>query len=313
MDNDAPRDRAPAWTRRALLVVNPHAGRGGTVLAPALDHLRSRGVDVLGVEPASREDAAGMIRRHAPEVDLVIVAGGDGALNAAAPALRETGLPFGVLPLGTANDLARTLGLPFDLKEAAEVIAAGRLRRIDLGLANGEAFFNVASLGLSTELAQALTPEAKQRLGRFSYMAAAALTLARARPFRALIRSRDEAVRVKTYQIAVGSGRYYGGGTPVAEDAAIDDGRLDLYSLEVGGAWKLALLAPFLRRGLHGAWREVRAESGEAFEIRTARRQPVNLDGEIVTETPVTFRVLRGAVAVFAPDGGRPPSPTPRR
>lgn len=293
--------RRPAKTRRALLVVNPRSNRGGAALDPILQRLRRRGLEIVRADTASRDDARKEILRHAQDVDLVIVGGGDGALNAAALALHETGLPLGVLPLGTANDLARTLGIPTDLKLAADIIAAGHSRRIDLGMANGEAFFNVASLGLSTELAQALSPGAKQRLGRFSYMAAAILTLARARPFRALIRSEDEAVRVKTYQIAVGSGRYYGGGVPVVNDAKIDDGHLDLYSLEVGGAWKLALMAPWFRRGEHSAWREVRADRGRTFEVRTTRPRPVNLDGELVTYTPVTFRVLRDAVQVYAP------------
>ncbi|HEX2559138.1 lipid kinase [Phenylobacterium sp.] len=287
--------------RRALLLVNPRSNRGGAALDPVLQRLRRRGLEIHRADTASREDAREQILRHAEEVDLVIVGGGDGALNAAASALHETGLPLGVLPLGTANDLARTLGIPTDLKMAADIIAAGETRRIDLGMANGEAFFNVASLGLSTELAQALSPGAKQRLGRFSYMAAAILTLLRARPFRALIRSEDEAVRVKTYQIAVGSGRYYGGGVPVVDDAKIDDGHLDLYSLEVGGAWQLALMAPWFRRGVHTAWREVRADRGKAFEVRTTQPRPVNLDGELVTFTPVTFRVLRDAIQVYAP------------
>lgn len=293
--------KRPAKARRALLVVNPRSNRGGAALDPIRQRLRRRGFELVRADTASRQDAHEQILRHARDVDLVIVGGGDGALNAAASALNETGLPLGVLPLGTANDLARTLGIPTDLKQAADIIADGHLRRIDLGMANGEAFFNVASLGLSTELARALTPGAKQRLGRFSYMAAAILTLARARPFRALIRSEDEAVRVKTYQIAVGSGRYYGGGVPVVSDAKIDDGHLDLYSLEVGDAWKLALMAPWFRRGGHVAWREVRTDRGKAFEVRTAKPRPVNLDGELVTYTPVTFRVLRDAIQVYAP------------
>ena len=294
----------PARPRRALLVVNPRSSRAGAALDPILQRLRRKGLEIVRADSASRQDCRDQIVRCADEVDLVIVGGGDGALNAAAPALLKTGLPLGILPLGTANDLARTLGIPTDLKLAADIIAAGRLRRIDLGMANGEAFFNVASLGLSTQLAQALSPAAKQRLGRFSYMAAAILTLARARPFRALIRSEDEAVRVKTYQIAVGSGRYYGGGVPVVNDARIDDGHLDLYSLEVGGAWKLALMAPWFRRGVQSAWREVRSDRGEVFEVRTAKPRPVNLDGEIITYTPVSFRVLRDAIQVYAPARG---------
>ena len=107
--------------------------------------------------------------------------------------------------------------------------------------------------------------------------------LSQARPFRATIVSEDETVRVRTLQIAVGNGRYYGGGNAVEKDATIDDGHLDLYSLELQRAWKLALMARSFHYGEHGAWDEVRAIRAKEFEVRTRRPRPVNADGEIVT------------------------------
>jgi diacylglycerol kinase family enzyme len=123
--------------------------------------------------------------------------------------------------------------------------------------------------------------------------------LARARPFRATIRSEHESVRVSTLQIAVGNGRYYGGGNAVEKTAAIDDQHLDLYSLEFKQAWKLALLARSFRYGEHGAWKEVRAVRAKEFDVLTRSPKPVNADGEIVTETPAHFRVEPNAVSVF--------------
>jgi YegS/Rv2252/BmrU family lipid kinase len=239
--------------------------------------------------------------RHADEVDMVVVGGGDGTMNAAALGLAETGLPLGVLPLGTANDLARTLGIPFNLDPAVDVIVAGRTRRIDLGLVNGKPFFNVASIGLSAELAQKLTSDIKRRYGRLGYALVALKVLSQARPFSATIASETETARVKTLQIAVGNGRYYGGGNAVEKDAAIDDAHLDLYSLELQQAWKLALMARSFRYGEHGAWQEVRAVKAQEFDIRTRRPKPVNADGEIVTSTPAHFSIRPGAVTVFAP------------
>ena len=125
--------------------------------------------------------------------------------------------------------------------------------------------------------------------------------LARARPFHAEIVSETESIRVKTLQIAVGNGRFYGGGNVVEKDAAIDDQNLDLYSLELKRAWKLALMARSFRYGEHGAWDEVRAIRAQEFDIRTRRPRPVNADGEIVTETPAHFAIWPGAVTVFAP------------
>jgi len=104
-------------------------------------------------------------------------------------------------------------------------------------------------------------------------------------------------------QIAVGNGRFYGGGTVVAAHAEIDDGHLDLYSLELRTVWRLALMLRSFRTGEHGAWSEVRTARGTEFEIRTHRPRPVNADGELIAETPAVFKVHPGAMEVFAPSG----------
>lgn len=98
---------------RALLLVNRKSRQGGA--QPAAEILKQAGLDVIEQAPDSKAALANAIRQHKSQVDLVVVGGGDGSLNAAAEALVETQLPLGILPLGTANDLARTLGLPTDL------------------------------------------------------------------------------------------------------------------------------------------------------------------------------------------------------
>ncbi|MBZ6076734.1 lipid kinase [Microvirga puerhi] len=288
-------------SRRALLIVNAKSRTGASQCERAVAILESHGIEPVHRDCEGREDLSPLIVDHADKVDCVVVGGGDGTLNAAALGIIETGLPLGILPLGTANDLARTLGIPFDLDGAVDLIAAGKTRRIDLGLVNGQPFFNVASIGLSAELAQKLTRDIKRRFGRLGYALVALKVLAQARPFSATIISETESARVKTLQIAVGNGRYYGGGNAVEKDAAIDDEHLDLYSLEFKRAWKLALMARSFRNGAHGAWREVRAVRAQEFDIRTRIPRPVNADGEIVTRTPAHFSIKPGAVTVFAP------------
>jgi YegS/Rv2252/BmrU family lipid kinase len=287
--------------QRALLIVNAKSRSGAANLEAVVASLTSHGIEPLHRECDEREGLSPLIVRHADEVDMVVVGGGDGTMNAAALGVIETGLPLGILPLGTANDLARTLGIPFNLDQAVDVIVAGRTRKIDLGLVNGQPFFNVASMGLSAELAQQLTRDIKRRWGRLGYALVAMRVLSRARPFSAIISSDTETVRVRTLQIAVGNGRYYGGGNAVEKDAAIDDEHLDLYSLELQRAWKLAFMARSFRAGAHGAWREVRAVRAQEFDIRTRKPRPVNADGEIVTRTPAHFSIRPGAVTVFAP------------
>jgi len=296
-----PQARPDAKARRALLIVNAKSRSGCTMLDAAMGRLRQHGIEPIHRDCETRDELAPLIAKHGRDVDLVAVGGGDGTLNAAAEGVIRANRPLGVLPMGTANDLARTLGIPPDLDAAARIIAQGRTRRIDLGLVNGHPFFNVASIGLSAELAQKLTREVKRRFGKLGYAVTAIRVLAGARPFHATIISDTESVRVKTLQIAVGNGRFYGGGNVVEKSAAIDDQHLDLYSLELSRAWKLALMARSFRYGEHGAWNEVRAIRAQEFDIRTRHPRPVNADGEIVTETPAHFTIRPGAVQVFVP------------
>jgi len=122
-----------------------------------------------------------------------------------------------------------------------------------------------------------------------------------ARPFSATLVTQNNSVAVKTLQIAVGNGRYYGGGMAVEADACIQDGKLDLYSLELSGVWKLALMLRSFRSGSHGMWNEVRTERCTSFEIRTRKPRPVNTDGDLVTFTPARFVIRPVAISVFAP------------
>ena len=148
-----------------------------------------------------------------------MIGGGDGTLNAAAPALLDTGLPLGIIPLGTANDLARTLGHPARSGRGGRGHRRrARCTQIDLGLANGHPFFNVASIGMGVDLTRALTRDAKSRWGTLGYAVAGLRVLRRMRPFRARIIQDGSGHMTRTVHLAVGNGRHYGGGMTVSED-----------------------------------------------------------------------------------------------
>ncbi|WP_423065696.1 lipid kinase [Devosia sp. CN2-171] len=287
--------------RRALMLVNPNARRGTAALEPVIDRLKAGDIEVSIERFDSPDEVSADIIRRGGEFDLVIVCGGDGTLNSAARGVLATGLPMGILPMGTANDLARTLEISDNLLLAADVIIAGKTRRVDLGEVNEHPFFNVASIGLSVALANGLSREAKRRWGKLGYALAALKVLARAKPFKATIISARGEEKVKTLQIAVGNGRHYGGGTVIEANAAIDDGHLDLYSLEQDNVFKLLLLFGHFRRGTHGAWEEVRTDKSVEFDIRTREPMAVNTDGDIVTSTPAHFLIRPAAIEVFAP------------
>ncbi|MEM8777827.1 MAG: lipid kinase [Cyanobacteria bacterium P01_G01_bin.49] len=288
-------------TKRALLIVNRHSRKGQNSFAQAVDILNDLGFELIIVPIQTAEQLPQLVHQHGSRVDLVIVGGGDGTLNAVVDSLVAMNLPLGILPFGTANDLARTLKIPITIPQACQVIAEGQLKYIDLGWVNGKHFFNVASLGLSVDITEKLSKGAKRRWGMLAYGLTAVQVISQTRAFRANISINGETIRVKTIQIAVGNGRFYGGGMAVAQDATIDDQRLDLYSLEIQHWWQIFPLLWRLPQGQHGNLPWVRTLEGEHLEIQTRKNLDINTDGEITTETPATFRVIPQSLGVLVP------------
>jgi diacylglycerol kinase (ATP) len=288
-------------TKRALLIVNRKSRNGAADIDSAIAYLRLHGIDTLE-QPLDRpQQIADLVQRHRSAVDCVIIGGGDGSMNAAAPALVETGLPLGVLPMGTANDLARTLCIPADIEKACEVITGGILHRIDLGRVNGHYFFNVAHIGLGVQVAHQLSPDVKQRWGVLSYARGLAKAFSSFRPFHADIVCDGQRRRVRSIQIAVGNGRHYGGGMTVSSHASIDDHRFFLYSIEPLALWELLRFGPAFRAGRFEPHHPVDIDHGRHITVTTRKPMPISADGEVLTRTPARFDMAAGAVGVYVP------------
>jgi YegS/Rv2252/BmrU family lipid kinase len=288
-------------TKRALLLINRQARQGQKRFSQAVDILNDLDFELITVPLKNAEQLPQLVHQYGDYVDVVIVGGGDGTLNRVVDSLVEKQLPLGILPLGTANDLARTLSIPTSIAAACRVIAEGQIKYIDLGWVNGKHFFNVASLGLSVKITQKLSRGAKRRWGILAYAFTALQVIAKTRPFHAEIRVNGTSISAKTIQIAIGNGRYYGGGMAIAQDASIEDQRLDLYSLELQHWWQLFSLIWTLPQGQHRQLAWVRTLEGETIEIYTHKSRPINTDGELTTSTPATFQVIPRALGVFIP------------
>ena len=301
-------DILASMPKRALLLLNRNSRQGADAAETLVATLQSHDIEVFEDELCDGETCSDLILRHRGRTDLVIVAGGDGTLNSAIDGLVSTHLPLGVLPLGTANDFARTIKLPTDLAEACRVIAEGHTRAIDVGRVNGKHFLNVASIGWSVEITRQLTKDVKRVWGVFAYLIAAMKALYRTRLFHAEIRTETESLHVKTLQIAIGNGRHYGGGLTIAENAEIDDHRLDLYSLEVTHFWQILTVIWRLKTGSLAPSKYVRTLRGNSFEVVTRRPRRINTDGELIVRTPATFEIIPAALMVFVPGAEPPPS-----
>ncbi len=273
---------------RVLLIVNEKSRKGGREGALVCSTLEDLGIDCS-------QDAS------AENVDAVVAAGGDGTVISTLPIAIERGVPLGVVPLGTFNDLARTLGIPLDVRGACETIAAGAVHEIDAGRVNGSYFVNEASVGLSTRIARRQTPQVKQRFGLLGVAATALQSLRAARFFTVTLTYGDGAVeRFRTIQLTVANNARFGG-IMERPGASIDDGWLDLYSIEprnwlqaVRVAGKILARDPDSGEGL-------RTRRAARFDVSTNHRHHVAADGEAAGFTPAVFEIVPKAVRVFVP------------
>lgn len=286
---------------RLLVLANPKSGRAAQGLAAALNVLVEADIDFEVARPRSAEAMKEAIRSRGPGFDAIVIAGGDGTVNAAAGAIAAIDRPMGILPFGTANDLAHTLGVPVSPTAAAAVIVAGHSRRIDLGHVNDQVFVNAASLGLPVMVAQSQDPELKRRLKVFSYLVATVRALRTIRRFTVRITVDGQRSELKALQVTVGNGERFGGGMRVGSSPAIDDGMLDVFALEADTLADLVRAAPAIRFGLQDSNPHTRTFRGRDVRVETNRPMPINTDGEITTETPADFTVERSALAVFVP------------
>lgn len=287
--------------KRALLLINAKSRRGKCDADLVRTHLTNGGLEFIQPQ-LHGADISKLILQHAPNVNMIILGGGDGTINRALTSLLKVKLPVGILPMGTANDLARTLQLPADLQAACEVILKGNEKLIDVGRVNDRPFVNVASIGVAESVTRRLTQGAKSRWGVLAYIWAAMRAMLYSRSFRAEIISGSERRTAKTWQIAVGNGRHYGGGLTIHNDAKIDDGRLDLYSLEIKRSWQVLPLIPALFRGNLDPVNAVFTMHGTNFEIRPRHRaRRITADGELLGHTPAVFRIEPKALSVFVP------------
>jgi len=180
---------------------------------------------------------------------------------------------------------------------------------VDLGRVDGRAFLNVASVGLSVGVAEALTPGLKRRLGPLAYPVATFRAYRRHRPFTARLefpRGDHEPLELDDLlQVAVGNGRHYGGGNTVAPNAGIDDHLLDVYAIVRGRLREHVSIARLLRDGSFIEHDAVHHVTTRAVRLVTDPPLGVNLDGEVATTTPALFEVERNALHVVVPQGSR--------
>jgi YegS/Rv2252/BmrU family lipid kinase len=298
-----------ALPKRAMLVVNAMSRSGEAAFDEVCDKLTGAGIELMDAHAAQNPEVMEPIVKAAiAKAPMVIVGGGDGTLSSAVDHFVGTDTVFAVLPLGTANSFARTLGMPLDLDGAIKVIAYGRRKRIDLGRIDDDYFANVAALGMSPLIADTVPPALKRYFGIFGYVIWAVRVAFEFRPFKLHI-TLDDGTVIESWatEARIANGTHQGG-VLLIENARLDSGEMIIQAVTAKGlaglawSWFATLFRLRSRDQTVTEWR------GRRMVLDSKPHQKISIDGEIAARTPVVVEVARGAIEVAAPrDQG--PSP----
>jgi YegS/Rv2252/BmrU family lipid kinase len=288
--------------KQAILVVNAMSRKGADVFEEVRAKLEMAGVELIEAHAVTEPDKMdGVVIDAIARAPMVILGGGDGSLSSNVDHFVGQDTVFAVLPLGTANSFARTLGLPLDVDGAIDVIANGQRKTIDLGIIDGDYFANAAALGLSPLIADTVPHKLKKYLGMVGYLIWAARVAFKFRPFRLRV-TLDDGTLVKSWatEARIFNGTHHGG-VELTETQTLDSGDIVIQAVTGKSLWGLAwswfaTLFKIRRRELTTTeWR------GKKLRLEARPSQKISIDGEIAARTPVTVEVARGAIEVAAP------------
>jgi YegS/Rv2252/BmrU family lipid kinase len=296
-------------TRPVVLVTSPHSRRAARGLPKARAALRELGLELaaeLPVDQASRLPELVAGGDGAPP--LVVAAGGDGTVGAVANHLANTRVVLGVLPLGTSNDFARSLGIPMRIDRAVRLFREGKVSTIDLGrlLVPGRDplhFVHAATAGLNVNFAKLATRASlRKRLGRFTYAFAAALALRENRPFDCEITWGGRSERWQLTHLSVINAPVFGGFLGMRVSGSNPDDRLlDVLAVEDLPVRRVLVAATHQLFRVARPLKGVHALHVTEMRVRTEEPLEVALDGEVLARLPADFVVAGEALRVVTP------------
>ena len=282
---------------KTCVILNPGAGSAENTeaLREKLARLGSYELETTKQPGDAKRFAQSAIARGC---DLVVSAGGDGTLNEVVNGIAEQSSQchVGILPLGTGNDFARSIGLPAKVDECLEIIARGHAKAVDLVRVTSDQmryFVNVSAGGFSGLVDEKLTPEIKKTWGPLAYLRGAAAALPELRAYKTTIVFDDaEKLALNLYNVIIANGRYVAGGIPVAPEAIIDDGVVDVFLIPEKPAAELAILLAQVLLGKHTGNEAIVYRRAAKVAVNSKPGMWFNVDGELVGNEPAFFEVL---------------------
>jgi len=295
---------------RSVMIVNPRAKRGKAIYFAqrAQKRLSEHGWRCELLVSESGEHIRLLTERAiADGADAVIVAGGDGSIHHAVQVLANSGIPLGVIPCGRGNDLVRTLGIPYSPEGAADVIAKGQVRRIDLGFVSAanspepHYYCGIVTCGFDSEVAAFAYRHRYIPGGWLGYLGGALILLAKFRFPEVRVVGEGVDFQGKVLLVATANCPSYGGGLWIAPTAQLDDGLLHVCIIRRTSKIRILLLLPTVFTGKHVLEPEVSLHAVKKVRLESEHQLPLFADGEPVGTTPAEIQVKPSALSVFAP------------
>ncbi|WP_448664432.1 diacylglycerol/lipid kinase family protein [Sphingomonas sp. CJ20] len=285
----------------AIMIVNTKSRHGQAWFDRACARFKALdfAVEAHAVEDPSKLDST-VAQAVVRNPELLILGGGDGTISGNVDAMVGRSIRLGVLPLGTANSFARSLGIPLDVDGAVDTIVNGRARRIDLGQIDDDYFASTAAIGLSPKIAETVPHGVKKYFGRAGYLAWAAIQFARFHPFTLIVGEGADQRRLRVVEVRISNGPFHGG-TELVDEARVDSGEIVVQAVK--GHVKRRLVRNWAASVLRLDARHDDTETfrGQSIRVATEPPLPISIDGEVLAKTPVTARIAAGVIEVMVP------------
>lgn len=295
--------------RTATIICRLSSRHGLAYYQRLQSELPKRGVEIAETHMVRRRKELKKRIRQAVRsgAKLIVVIGGDGTQTAAVAELAHTDCTLAVVPAGTGNSFAFSLGIKDDLDAAIETIADGKELKVDVGIINGTYFANFATVGLIADAANRTPRGLKRVIGPLAYGVAAVQSFFRDKPFEMRVKWKGEKLKIVTHQAIVASGRYFGW-QPVTPQASLRSGELVFFAAAGDKAQDVIATNTALLRGDHTRLEGAHYFSAPKITIKTKPKQPLNIDGHALGKTPAKFRIAPRALRVLVPQDFQPRS-----
>lgn len=291
-------------TRQRIVVICNPTTRGRADHIQHLVESQTSTHDLVFHRTMSAGHARALAAASLEHADLIVAAGGDGTVSDVASALRGHDIPLGILPAGSTNIVARDLGIPTNIR-AASALLFGRheLRRIDVGTCGDRVFLHMAGAGFDSTFFDLTNPSLKRRIGWAAYLPSAVRALHRPSAHY-VVRTEGAELRVTSPLVLVANGgSIISPRIRLAPDISKQDGLLDVLVVTANTPVQLAqVLARLVTMRLCQS-RFVLHLEATTVEVTSTPIMPVELDGDVVLQTPVTFGIEPGAISIVTPPG----------